>query len=149
MAKVLTYGLKNWSIFRCINNYYLTLFHQESGVATRLECLLSHLGVAGSSPGHDSFWKPLGIVYDRWKKNRQKSVTFSRPISDRSSMVLVKPSHTKDMYLRECRAQRHTAKAWLQAHGKSSDLSEWLRRKAPRTYFSFTLTLFQLLKPNR
>ena len=33
---------------------------RQVGVAAWLECWLSHLGVAGSSPGRDNLWKPLG-----------------------------------------------------------------------------------------
>ena len=33
---------------------------KQVGVAVCLECWLFHLGVAGSSPGHDNLGKPLG-----------------------------------------------------------------------------------------
>ena len=66
-------------------------------MAAWLECWLSHLGVAGSSPGRDKIVKAIGgisgpckIVYDEWYKNRQKSVSFSGHISDGLSVVSVR-----------------------------------------------------------
>ena len=40
--------------------YELAVIHKQVGVAAWLECWLSHLGVAGLSPGRDNLWKPLG-----------------------------------------------------------------------------------------
>ena len=41
---------------------YLTFteYDKQVGLAVWLESWLSHLGVAGLSPGHDNLWKPLG-----------------------------------------------------------------------------------------
>ena len=38
----------------------LLILKKQVGVAAWLECWLSHLGVAGLSPGRDNLWKPLG-----------------------------------------------------------------------------------------
>ena len=43
--------------------------------------------------------------------------------------------------MRECGAQWHRAKAWLQGHGKSGHLSDQLHQKAPRRYFTFTFSI--------
>ena len=50
------------------------------------------------------------------------------------------PNHTKDMQLRECGAQQHSAKAWLQGYGKSGHLNDRFRQKAPRRNLTFTFT---------
>ena len=114
-------------------------------VAAWLECWLSHLGVVGSSPGHDNLWKPLGgingpckIVYDWWYKNRQKSVSFSGRISDWLSVVLVraKPHKryvTERVWSSVSWCQSLASGAWKYGH-----ISDRLRQRAPRWYFTFT-----------
>ena len=86
--------------------------------------------------GISSHWK---VVYDKWYKNRQKSESFSGHISDWLSVVLVRAEpHKGYVSLRKCRAQQHSAKGWLHRHGKSGHLSDRLRQKAPRRYFTLT-----------
>ena len=60
-------------------------------------------------------------------QSRQKSVSLSGHITDRLCGV----GKSRATPLRECGAQRQIAKAWLQGHGKSGHLSDWLRQKRP------------------
>ena len=47
----------------------------------------------------------------------------------RQIILGVGKSPTKNMSLKEWGAQQHSAKAWLQGHGKSGHLSDRLRQK--------------------
>ena len=55
------------AFFELLHRLAIAMRARQVGLAAWLERRLSHLGVAGSSPGHDDLWKPK-IVYDQWYK---------------------------------------------------------------------------------
>ena len=84
---------------------------------------------------------PCKIVYDQWYKNRQKSVSFSGHISDGLSAVLVRAEPHKGYVTESVELSGIMPKPGSEGHGKSGHLSDRLRRKAPRRYFTFTFSL--------
>ena len=84
---------------------------------------------------------PCKIVYDRWYKNGQKSVSFSGHISNRLSVVLVraKPHKgyaTEKLWSSTAKCQSLAPRALIIGH-----LCNRLRRKAPRRYLTFSSLL--------
>ena len=80
------------------------------------------------------------IAYDQWYKNRQKSVSFSGHISDGLSVVSVRAEPHKGHVTESVELSSIMPKPGSEGHGKSGQLSDRLRRKAPRRYFTFSKT---------
>ena len=85
---------------------------------------------------------PCEIVYDQWYKNRQKSVSFSGHISDGLSVVSVRAEPHKGYVTESVELSGIMPKPGSEGHGKSGHLSDRLRRKAPRRYFTLASLVF-------
>ena len=121
---------------------------KQVGLAEWLKCPLSHLGVAGTIPGHNNLrgmCGPCKIVYDHWyeagffSRWEFMSVHLFGDFSGRFSVVPVRAEQHKGYATdRVPSSVAWSQKAWLLGHGKFGHLIDRLHQKAPRMYFTFT-----------